>query len=215
MITPKAIQNWQKKWRRSVAIRKFEENTLGNVSFYTLIFAGGVIGSAGLIQGNEAVVIGAMLITPLVTPLSGIALGLTMQNTQTLSWAVVRSFLGISLLFVLSYIIGEYFWDGVTNQSLDARSNDRNILDVFIAIAAGIVAALALASEKIHSHLSGAAIALSLAPPLSVAALWLAKGNFNAFYNASTLFLLNVGGIISMGIVIFIIFGFRRDNAEA
>lgn len=150
-----------------------------------------VIASIGLNVNSTAVVIGAMLISPLMGPIVGLGLSIGINDFKML----VRSLKSFGTTVLISIIISTiYFWIspfGEVQSELIARTKP-NLLDVVIAFFGG-VALIVAKSQKgtVASAIFGVAIATALMPPLCTAGYGLANGNWTFFFGASYLFLIN------------------------
>ena len=213
-----ATNNFRKfiaKKRLSHAISEFRDEMLEWEAFYGILLLSGAIASFGLLKGNEAVVIGAMIITPLVLPLVGISLGIVARDFSLFWSSLFRVFLGVAILFGIAVLVGHFSGnENPRTASFFLRAAPIDIFDVAIAISAGAVAAISLASARQYSRFSGAAIALSLAPPISVAGIDFAAGKSEIFWNSTALFAVNAAGILGMSFFIFLLFGFRKKSEE-
>ncbi|MGE0560334.1 MAG: DUF389 domain-containing protein [Flavobacteriales bacterium] len=149
------------------------------------------IASVGLNVNSTAVIIGAMLISPLMGPIVGIGLavginsiGMLTRSLKSLGTAVLISVLVSSIYFLLTPF-------GEVQSELIARTRP-NLLDVLIAFFGGM--ALIVAKTKkgtIASTIYGVSIATALMPPLCTAGYGLANGNWQFFFGAFYLFLIN------------------------
>ncbi|MCH3880793.1 MULTISPECIES: DUF389 domain-containing protein [Tenacibaculum] len=163
---------------------------LKGATAWILIFAI-FVASIGLNVSSTAVVIGAMLISPLMGPILGIGMSLAINDIDTLK----SSFINLLVMVVLSVLTAYlYFWISPLTEltpELEARTSP-NILDVLIAIFGGL--ALIVARTKkgtIASVIFGVAIATALMPPLCTAGYGLAIGNYSFFFGAMYLFTIN------------------------
>jgi len=149
------------------------------------------VASIGLNANSTAVVIGAMLISPLMGPILGIGLSIAINDIYTLK----RSLINLATMIVLSLLTAFLFFklfplSEDTNELLGRVKPD--IRDVLIAFFGGL--ALIIARTKkgtIASVIFGVAIATALMPPLCTAGYGLAKGNFGYFSGAMYLFMIN------------------------
>lgn len=196
------------------AIFEFEEGMLHVTAFVLLIFLAGIIASLGILRGNQAVVIGAMIITPLVDPFVGLALAIVMKFKRLFWRSLCQSVLGILLLFFVSALMAFIFPALKVHDLIIIQSLQIGLPEVVIAIASGFVAAFAMAFEKMSNKMAGAAITLALAPPLAIAGIDFAQGRSSVFYNAISLFVLNALGIILISLFVFWLFGFRREEEK-
>lgn len=157
---------------------------------WILIFAV-FVASIGLNANSTAVVIGAMLISPLMGPILGIGMSFALNDINTLKKSVKNLGIMIALSLFASFMFFYLFpLSEDTSELLGRVSPD--IRDVLIAFFGGL--ALMVARTKkgtIASVIFGVAIATALMPPLSTAGYGLAKGNFPYFIGAMYLFTIN------------------------
>lgn len=204
------------KRRQEIAIRDFQEEMLSVPTFLLLILLAGCIASVGLLRDNQAILIGAMLITPLVSPFVGIPLSAFTRNPKLFFASLIRIVAGVSVFWGISFLIGKIFLPASLSNNFEfIKVLPVELPEILIAIFGGLVAGIALSSEKVQNLISGAAIALALAPPLAISGLGFAFGETEIFKSAFILFAVNAAGLILMGGVIFWIFGFRKPEAES
>lgn len=149
------------------------------------------VASIGLNANSTAVVIGAMLISPLMGPILGIGMSIAINDIDTLK----KSLINLATMIVLSLLTAFlFFWlfplSEETSELLGRTRPD--IRDVLIAFFGGL--ALIIARTKkgtIASVIFGVAIATALMPPLCTAGYGLAEGNFQFFGGAMYLFTIN------------------------
>ena len=181
-------------WRASVP----------SLSFYVLLGLSGLIATLGLLANSVAIIIGAMIIAPLIGPITGIAYSSTIANKRLLK----RSFLTLSTgvlftVFISAIAVSLIGLKSVTPEIL-ARTNP-NLLDLVIALAAGAAGAFANTRKRIADALPGVAIAVALVPPLSVVGIGLAWGKTSLFIGAMLLFITNLTGIIFSGVIVLLL----------
>lgn len=150
-----------------------------------------IIASIGLNTNSVAVVIGAMLISPLMSPIQSLGLGLSNGNLKRVYASLFR--LGI---FILISVVSSSFYflvspiNVVTPQIL-ARTSP-TLWDVLIAIFGGIAGVIGKTKEDGGNVVPGVAIATALMPPLCVVGFGIAHGNSKIFLGAGYLFIINV-----------------------
>ena len=149
------------------------------------------IASVGLNVNSTAVIIGAMLISPLMGPIMGVGLAIGINNLFMLK----RSLKSLGTAVLISVVVSTIYFlltpFGEVQSELIARTRP-NLLDVLIAFFGGI--ALVVAKTKkgtIASTIYGVAIATALMPPLCTAGYGLANANWSFFFGAFYLFLIN------------------------
>ncbi len=159
-------------------------------NLWVLIFAI-LIASLGLNVNSTAVIIGAMLISPLMGPIIGMGLAIGIMDVELLKRSF-RSFAVATFFSVLTATI--YFWLtplGEAQSELLARTSP-TIYDVLIALLGGAAGILALYSlDKGNNVVPGVAIATALMPPLCTAGYGLAHGEWQFFAGAFYLYLIN------------------------
>ena len=158
-------------------------------NMWVLMFAIAV-SSIGLNVNSTAVVIGAMLISPLMGPIVGMGYGLAVGDTALIRQAVrniiifvVISLITATLYFLLTPLKG-------AQSELLARTQP-TLWDVLIAFFGGSAGIVALTRKEEGNAIPGVAIATALMPPLCTAGYGLAHGNWHYFLGASYLFGIN------------------------
>ncbi|SDR74431.1 uncharacterized hydrophobic domain-containing protein [Polaribacter sp. KT25b] len=157
---------------------------------WILIFAV-FVASIGLNANSTAVVIGAMLISPLMGPILGIGMSFAINDINTLKKSFVNLGTMIVLSLLASFLFFYFFPLSEDNSELLGRVSP-DVRDVLIAFFGGL--ALMVARTKkgtIASVIFGVAIATALMPPLCTAGYGLAKGNLTYFTGAMYLFTIN------------------------
>lgn len=150
-----------------------------------------IIASIGLNTNSVAVIIGAMLISPLMSPIQSLGLGLSNGNLKRVYESLFR--LGI---FILISVVSSTFYflvspiNDATPQIL-ARTYP-TLWDVLIAIFGGIAGVIGKTKEDGGNVVPGVAIATALMPPLCVVGFGIAHGNPKIFLGAGYLFIINV-----------------------
>jgi uncharacterized hydrophobic protein (TIGR00271 family) len=157
---------------------------------WILIFAV-FLASIGLNANSTAVVIGAMLISPLMGPILGIGMSFALNDFLTFKKSLINLGTMIALSLTASFLFFYFFPLSEDNSELLGRVSP-DIRDVLIAFFGGL--ALMVARTKkgtVASVIFGVAIATALMPPLCTAGYGLAKGNFVYFWGAMYLFTIN------------------------
>lgn len=148
------------------------------------------VASLGLNINSTAVIIGAMLISPLMGPIMGIGLGMGINDINLLKKAVYNFAMatGVALttstLFFLVSPIHE------AHSEILARTSP-TIYDTLIALFGGFAGIVAVSSKQKGNVIPGVAIATALMPPLCTAGYGLATFQLNYFYGAFYLYIIN------------------------
>ncbi len=177
--------------------------------FFTLMTLAAVIASMGVITDSTAVVIGAMLIAPLMTPLMAVAISVVMGWPNRLARSVSIVIGGVLLAILIGVVLGSVApatIDPGTNGQILARSKP-TFLDLMTAVAAGAAGAYGLSRPDVSDALPGVAIAISLVPPLSVVGIAWSQGAWGEGNGALLLFVTNALAIIVVGGLTFVLTG--------
>lgn len=150
-----------------------------------------VIASIGLNVNSAAVIIGAMLISPLMGPIVGVGLSVGINDFKML----IRSLKSLGTTVLISVIVSALYFlitpFGEVQSELISRTRP-TLLDVLVAIFGGIALIVAKTQRgTVASAIFGVAIATALMPPLCTAGYGLANGNWQFFFGAFYLFLIN------------------------
>lgn len=178
------------KAEESIIVESIRKNIeFKGVHVWALIFAV-FIASIGLNVNSTAVVIGAMLISPLMAPVTGIGLGvgindldLVKKGAKNLLVATVISIITSTIYFLISPL-------HEAQSELLARTSP-SIWDVFIAFFGGLAGMVAASRKERSNVIPGVAIATALMPPLCTAGFGLAMGNWSYFFGALYLYFIN------------------------
>lgn len=187
---------------RAQVYKRISEPSKPSASFYLMVSLSAIIATLGLLANSTAVVIGAMLVAPLMSPIFGIALGLTLGDRRLLTTALVAESAGVLLAIVLPVIIGLIPMRPDFGTEILARTQP-TVYDILIALASGLAGAYALVDEKISPALPGVAIATALVPPLAACGLNIAAANWTLAGGAFLLFAVNFVAIEFAAALVF------------
>jgi len=160
-----------------------------------------IVASVGLNMNSTAVIIGAMLISPLMGPINGMGYSIATYNfplfrksVKNLSFAVIAGLLASTMYFAITPI-------STAHSELLARTSP-TIYDVLIALFGGLAGIVAISSKQKGNVIPGVAIATALMPPLCTSGYGLATGQFQYFFGAFYLFTINTVFIALSSVVI-------------
>ena len=158
-------------------------------NLWVLIFAI-FIASLGLNVNSTAVIIGAMLISPLMGPIMGFGLAVGISDFELLK----QSFKSYLLTTFISVVTSTLYFSltplNEVQSELLARTSP-TIYDVLIALFGGLAGIIAVSTKEKGNVIPGAAIATALMPPLCTAGFGLATGNIFYFLGAFYLYFIN------------------------
>ena len=166
-----------------------------NVDYILMMCLSTAIASLGLMQNSTAVVIGAMVVAPLMTPLIGAGLSLVQGNLVFFRDAMRAMGYGIVAGLTISSILGFIVPLEELTPELLARGAP-TIIDLVVAFLSGAAAAYALARPSLLGALAGVAIAAALVPPLATVGIAFAEFRWDIVEGAAILFVTNLVAII-------------------
>jgi uncharacterized hydrophobic protein (TIGR00271 family) len=149
-----------------------------------------IICSIGLNANSIAVVIGAMLISPLMGPIMGMGLSIGINDLSTFRKSLKSLGFAVFIAVFTSFVFFFFVPLGNDYSELLARTRP-DIRDVFIAIFGGLSGILAGSRKEKTNVIPGVAIATALMPPLCTAGYGLASGHYEYFFGAFYLFVIN------------------------
>lgn len=175
--------------------------------FMTLMSAG--IAILGLLLSSPAVVIGAMLISPLMGPIIGLGFSLATFDSRELRRSASAVLLGIvvAVLFC-ALIVAMSPLQSVTGE-ISARTRP-NLFDLLVALFSGLAGTYAMIRGR-HGAIVGVAIATAVMPPLAVMGFGLATRNWPVFGGSTLLFFTNLMTIAAAAAVLARIYGFAPN----
>ncbi len=188
--------------------------------FFLLVVLSCIIATLGLLTDSPAVIIGAMLVAPLMSPIIGLGLGsLTGDGTllRNAGIALLRGAItAVLMATILTFINHQLPFLPLQDLPNEVQTRTRpGPIDLTIALAGGMAAAFALAMPSISAALPGVAIATALMPPLCTVGVGIAMGRWDVAGGALLLFVTNAVTIAFAAMLVFSALGFgvtREDG---
>ena len=192
---------------------RLRESSHPGFDFFLLVILSCTIATMGLLTNSVAIIIGAMLVAPLMSPILGMGMASITGDGHLLRDSISGVIQGAIVAIVVSFL---WTW---LNRSLPfillqevpgeviARTNPSPI-DLTIAVAGGIAAAYALAQPHLSAALPGVAIATALMPPLCTIGVGLALDRMDIAGGAGLLFVTNTVAIAFAATLVFSSLGF-------
>lgn len=179
-------------------------------SYLTMLLLSTALASLAILQDSTAVVIGAMLVAPLMTPIMGCAAGLVAgwrnRVLHSLGAVATSAVAAIGLAWILAAWVPALVPLEINTQVLSRVSP--TLLDMAVALVAGAAGAYATLDDRVSSSLTGVAIAVALVPPLGVVGISLQAGLWAEATGAFLLFATNLVSIILASCLVFVLVGF-------
>lgn len=157
------------------------------------VFLSSVIAAVGLIRDSPAVVIGAMVIAPLLTPNMALALGTLLGDLKFVWRSLQTNAIGLSFALVFAMLIGYLVEFDPSVKEIASRS-EVGYSDVALALAAGVAGAIAV-TTGVSANLIGVMVAVALLPPLVSLGLLLGAGHWMPAQGAALLVGINIAAV--------------------
>jgi len=179
------------------------------VDFYFLVILSTLIVALGLMADNVMLVIGGMLVTPLLSPVLAIALGIVINDHKVIIRSIKIFIISFAFAFVVAFITGTFGLIDVSEVSL-IRIMQPSLFTFFVAVVAGLAASYTWVKPNLNSTLPGIAITVTLIPPLTAIGLAVVDMDWVVFINVLKVLLLNLFGIIMASLVVFSLMDFYK-----
>jgi len=203
--------------QRNEIVGDLSESASPGFDFFVLVVLSCSIATMGLITNSPAVIIGAMLVAPLMSPIIGLGMASIVGNGRLAESALSALLRGAVLAVLLSTVMTMInrrlpfvLLQELPNEVL-ARTHPSPI-DLVIALAGGLAAAYAMTRPNISAALPGVAIATALMPPLCTVGVGLALERWDVAGGATLLFITNAITIAFAAALIFFLQGFAPER---
>jgi uncharacterized hydrophobic protein (TIGR00341 family) len=158
--------------------------------YLIMVALSSIVAAVGLIRGDVAIVIGAMVIAPLLGPNIALSLASTLGDPELAKRSLKAIGLGVVTAAILSLVMGLLFPVDPTSPELSARTT-AGLGDIAVALAAGAAGSLAFTSG-VPAVVVGVMVSVALLPPLVGAGLLFGAGYGEAGFGALMLLVINV-----------------------
>lgn len=174
---------------RSLILASVARDARLDRKFLLLIILAAMIATLGLLQSSTAVVIGAMLVSPLMGPIMGLGFGLATIESNLIKRSLVTLAAGMAVAILVAMLI---IWlSPIKDVTPELRARTQpTLLDLGVAVVGGIAGVYAI-MRNLSGVMVGVAIATALVPPLSTVAFGLVTGRLDFALGAALLFLTN------------------------
>ncbi|MEM7785230.1 MAG: DUF389 domain-containing protein [Planctomycetota bacterium] len=193
-------------------VERLQSSSKFDFDFVALISLSTLIAALGLARDSGAVVIGAMLVAPLMTPLVGMGFALVQGNEKLIRSALKSVVWGFTVALGIGVLVGLFLNVVAPHFQITTEMKDRNLpnlLDLVVALASGVAGAYAMGRPNLVSAIPGVAIAAALVPPIATSGLALSLGHLGHACGASLLFLTNIVAIVLGTAITFWVVGIK------
>ena len=183
------------------------ENAVVTSSYQVLTVLSVLLALAGMYANSAPVIIGAMILAPLMSPIVSLAMGLARTEVNLIQTSMRTLLVGISWGLACAVLVAWAMPLDIPTAEMKARMSP-TLLDLMVAVLSGVAGAYANAKEEIAKSLAGVAIAVALVPPLAVVGIGLGWGDWGMAGGAFLLLATNLVGIALAASATFLVLGF-------
>lgn len=187
------------------------ENAKTSSSYMVLMVLSTLIATFGLFGNSSPVIIGAMILAPLMSPIISLSMGVLRQNESLIKESLKAVLTGMLLGYICALVITWMTPLDAYNNEILARIRP-NLLDLGVAVGSGVAGAYAHAKKEIAKTLAGVAIAVALVPPLAVSGIGLGWMDWSVFMGAFLLLITNLAGMVLAAALTFLFLGYSPIN---
>ena len=149
-----------------------DKNSRVSADYLFRCIASALLATLGLIGNSTAVVIAAMIIAPLMDPLLGFAVAISNGKARSALRSLISFLIGSAFVFFSAYLLSSFVHVNAMGSEIFSRTSP-SLIDLFIALIGGSVAAYITTRSNISNAIAGVAIAVALVPPLCVGGIGL------------------------------------------
>ena len=197
--------------REALVVALLADHRKDAPSYWLQLLVSMGIATLGLVVGSDAVVIGAMLISPLMGPLVELGMGLAVGSAVMLGRTFFRTIASIAVVVAGAALMTLLLPFHELTPTIASRTAP-TVLDLFVAALCAVMAAFTTirSSTGAASTAAGTAIAIALVPPLSVVGWGMGSRRWDVMRGAALLFTANLFAIVLLTVLIFVFLGFNR-----
>jgi uncharacterized hydrophobic protein (TIGR00271 family) len=192
--------------RARIVRQEIADGSEPGIRFYLMVVVSTMIAGFGLTMNSTAVIIGAMLVAPLMTPIFGMALALIRSDAHLFGRAARAEIAGVVVAILMGVVLGKVYPGLEPTPEMLARTQPQ-LFDLLVAVFSGFAGAYALVDEKLSPALPGVAIATAIVPPLANTGLCFAVGAYAGGVGSFLLFFSNFLSILLVASTVFWFFG--------
>ncbi|MGF1504153.1 MAG: TIGR00341 family protein [Anaerolineae bacterium] len=194
-------------------VERMRSAALPSVNYFVLIFLSAMIATLGLLLNSAAVIIGAMLVAPLMSPIVAAGIGITRGDIKTFRKGLTATLQGLLASVFFAILLTLISPLASATPEVLARTQP-TLLDMLVALISGAAGAYAIGRREVGEALPGVAIAAALMPPICTIGIGIALGRIELALGALLLFTTNLFSIIVAAAFIFLLLGVRPPERE-
>ncbi len=199
---------------REAVVREILAGADPSVDFFILILLSSGIAMYGLLQNSGAVIIGAMLVAPLMSPIIAIAMSMVRGDLRSLRLSAQSTAQGVLLAITVGAVLT--FFSPIKDPTREIMGRvSPNLLDLGIAFLSGAAGGYAMSRKNIAAALPGVAIAAALVPPLATVGFGFATADLSIALGALLLFITNLIAIVLAASLVFLALDFLTPERQS
>lgn len=202
------------QYNRNRFCTKVIDASAPSADFYFLMVMSTIIVAMGILSANIILVIGGMLVTPLLSPILALSLGIVINEKRVIIRSLRILLTALILAFIVSFITGLISHMPISQSEIIFIMKP-SLFTLLIAIVAGLAASYAWVKPVLNDTLPGVAVTVTLIPPLTAIGLALARAEWGILRDVLGAFFLNIMGIILACILVFSLMEFYKAKRQA
>jgi uncharacterized hydrophobic protein (TIGR00271 family) len=199
---------------RKNAVQRIIEESSPFKSFFAMVVLATALATLGLLVDNIPVIIGAMLVAPILSPILAIGMGIVLIDWKIINRSLF-AMLKATLIAVATSTLIALLTQWEIAQYEFVYLLKPNVIFVYIAFISGLAAAYAWGHPRLGEALPGVAISVTLIPPLAGIGVGIAHLDWGIISGTFMLLLINFVCIILTSVIIFQLAGFYRERKSA
>lgn len=180
--------------------------------FYFLLTIATLIVTVGIIKNNLILIIGGMLVAPLLSPILSLSLSILILDLKVFWRSLFVFTLSLATSLLVSILIAMFSDFDLNNLEFLKNIKEVSIFSLLVPIFAGAAASFTWAKKNLSGSLPGVAVTVTLLPPLAAMGLAISENNYDVLISSIGVYSLNVLGIISGSLLVFLIMGFYKSK---
>ncbi|MFD1039712.1 TIGR00341 family protein [Virgibacillus byunsanensis] len=181
-----------------------------SVSYMWFILFSSIVATIGIIKNSPAIVIGAMVIAPVIGPVTAVSFASVLGDFKLIRQSLLTSLFGIGIPILVATAFSFFFQAPVYSEEFIART-DIQIIDVVAALAAGAAGALSFIKRN-EGALVGVMVSVALLPPAVVFGMVIGTGRWAEALVPFILLMVNVNSILLSAVIVFWLSGIKPNN---
>ncbi|MFW2513837.1 DUF389 domain-containing protein [Demequina sp. SO4-13] len=200
------------RMRRDVLF-EHDDNARRYSKFWALMLLSGALAAAAVLTESLAALIGAMIVSPFITPITAVMLAAVLSQRTNLLRSVGQVLAGAAAVIAIGFLLG-LLWEAPVTAETNSLVAARVVpiaFDIVVGALTGVIAAVALVREDISNSVPGVAIAVTLISALAVTGTLLESGQYSQAWAAFMLFGANASATVAAGTVTMAVCGVRAS----